>query len=523
VTVTHALSGLGDVASGGYEPPDVSVAAGPGFVVELVNLAERVWTTGGGAPVRVQTRALALVFGSGDDRLTDPRVLYDAATGRFFASVSDVERRAVLLAVSSGADPGGAWAVSSLPAGGCADQPRIGTGDDVVVVAADVFDGCEVDSSRLLGAELWTVNKAELVAGSTTPDIATFGPTGAYTSLTPAQSLSSTATVYVVSVDQRASRVVHLLTVDGVPPASVDVQEVAAPAITPLLRPPPATQPPGGGLPPPIATNDNRVLDAVWENGSLWFTANARCSPPGDPLPRSCGRVAELATATRTVVWQTDLAAAGAHVFYPAVRPDAHGNLVIVAGESGVAVSLRLVVFGRTADGILTPPAVIAASADAYRGDRYGDYFSAARDPSDGAVVWVGGEAGTDGLGRGGWSTDVASVVVTPAGSTPPAVAGLAPPGVRALGTTVRRGATVTLAYRALGDGDVVQAVVTVQNSKKAFVYRTTTPKTALRSRRRYVVKWPAKKARGAFTFCVRTRSITGMQSPRSCAAITVR
>jgi hypothetical protein len=351
----------------------VSVAAGPGFVVELVNLAERVWATGGATPVRAQTRPLALVFGSGDDQLTDPRVLYDSASGRFFASVSDVDRSAMLLAVSSGADPTGTWTVSSLPARGCADQPRIGVADDIVVVAADVFNGCELSNSTLLGAELWTVNKAELLADSTTPDFAIFGPTGIYTGLTPAHSLSSTATAYVVSVDQRASRVVHLLTVDGVPPADVTVQEAAAPAITPLLRPPPASQLAASGLPPPIATNDNRVLDAVWENGSLWFTANARCTPPGDPMIRSCGRVAELATATRTVVWQTDIAAAGAHVFYPAVCPDARGNLVIVAGESGVAMQTRLVVFGRTTDGTLTPPAVIATSADPYRGNRYGD------------------------------------------------------------------------------------------------------------------------------------------------------
>src|SRR5439155_26831368 len=45
-TVTQTLTGLDDIASGGFEPPDVQVAAGPGFVIEMVNLAERTWRTG---------------------------------------------------------------------------------------------------------------------------------------------------------------------------------------------------------------------------------------------------------------------------------------------------------------------------------------------------------------------------------------------------------------------------------------------------------------------------------------------
>ena len=523
VTVTQVLGGLNDVAAGGYEPPDVSVAAGPGFVVELVNLAARVWATGGGAPGLAQTRALADLFGSGADRLTDPRVTYDAASGRFFASVSDVTRAGVLLAVSTSGDPTGSWTVSSFSASGCADQPRLGLADATVVLAADVYDGCEQAGTHLLGAELWTVSKADLVAGSTAPAFATFGPTSTYASLAPAQSLSPTSTDYVVSVDQRASRVVHLLTVDGVPPDAVTVKEVAAPPITPLLRPPPASQPPTTGFRPAIPTNDSRILDSVWENGRLWFSANARCTPAGDSLIRTCARVAELDTSTQTVVWQTDLGLAGAHVFYPAVRPDAAGNLVIVAGESGLEVLPRLVVFGRTIDGTLTAPVVIAESAGTYRGDRYGDYFGAARDPVDGGVIWVGGEAGTDAPPGVGWSTTVAAAVVTQAGGTPPVSADLGPPDVRALATAARAGGSVTLAYRALGDGDAIRAVVSVRNATKALVYRTTTRATALRADRRYTVVWPAKKARGAFTFCVHAVSVSGLRSRESCAAITVR
>ena len=216
----------------------MTVAAGPGFVVEMVNLAESVWRTGSGTPQLVQTRDLAVLFGSNRDRLTDPRVLYDAKSGRWFASISDVDSKDILLAVSTGADPTGTWTVSPFDASACADQPRLGIADDIVVLTADLFDDCDARGARALGSEIWTVNKAQLLAGSTTPAFSAFGPTPEYSSVAPVQSLSPTATEYAVSVDDRVSRVVHLLAIDGVPPLPVTVREIATPAISLLARPP---------------------------------------------------------------------------------------------------------------------------------------------------------------------------------------------------------------------------------------------------------------------------------------------
>src|SRR6185295_6202834 len=129
------------------------------------------------------------------------------------------------------ADPTGLWTVTSFDASGCADQPRLGIADDIVVLTADLFDDCEESGARALGNEIWTVNKAELLAGSTAPDFSLFGPTAEYSSVSPVQSLSPTATEYAVSVDDRVSRVVHLLAIDGVPPLPVTVREIATPVI----------------------------------------------------------------------------------------------------------------------------------------------------------------------------------------------------------------------------------------------------------------------------------------------------
>jgi hypothetical protein len=528
--VTQVTPGLDAASSGGFEPPDVSLAVGPGFVIELVNLAARTWRTdvpgsGAAGPQEVSTQLLGDFFSAGDDRITDPRVIYDASSGRWFASISDVDRSSVLVAVSRASDPTAGWSLTSYAVGGCADQPRLGVADGVVVIAADVFRSCDEGFSPALGAELWIVNKQQLVAGAASPAFTTYGPDRSYESLAPAQSMSSTSTEYVVGVDNPVSRVAHLLSVDGIPPAAVRVQQVAAVPISPLSQPPPAQQPSSGSgrRQPPIETNDDRVLDSVWENGKLWFSANSGCTPVGDTALRSCARVTAIATATRTVDWDTDFSDPGSHLFFPAVRPDASGNLVIVYGQSGAALLPRLVVIGRAPDGGLSTPVVIAQSAGLHQGGRYGDYFGAARDPSHPELVWVAGEYGVDIPGVLGWSTSLAAVQVFSAGVTPPAVSASMLPRVKALAVTGRAGAAIRLAYIALGGGAPLRERVVV-SAKRKVVFTATTKAGRMNNGQSYYVLWhPAKRLRGRFSWCVRAIAADGTQSRQSCSTVTLR
>jgi hypothetical protein len=528
VTVTQAFGGMSQSDAGGFAPPDVQVAAGPGFVVEMVNLAVEVWRTSSGSSVPVSTRALSSLFGSGTHDLTDPRVLYDTAAGRWFASISDLDASAVLLAVSAADDPTGTWRVYSFDAAGsCADQPRLGVADGVVVLAADLFTGCVSHLSRRVGSELWIVSKADLLAGAGSPAFTTFGPTGAYSSLTPVVSLSPTATEYVVSVDSPASSVVHLLAVNGIPPAAVDVHEVATPAIPLLLAPPTAVEPAvGGGSSSDIATDDDRVLDAVWEQGKLWFSANTACTPKGDTRDRACGRIAELSTADGTVAWQTDLGVAGADVFFPAIRPDASGNLVVVYGESSASLLPEVAVTARSPDGTIAPPSVAGRSGAPARssrnGGRWGDYFGAARDPLHPDVVWIAGEAGPPQAGGEDWTTVIASTAVT-MGPAPPAAAPQPPPPLRAMAGTGVAGKPLRLYFVALADGSGIRRQVTVRSGARV-VFRLTSRPAPLHAQRVYGVTWrPSKALVGRFSFCVRSLAKGRGQSTQSCATLRLR
>jgi hypothetical protein len=523
--VTQTLSGLDDVGSGGFEPPDVQVAAGPGYLVEMVNLAARTWRTGAGKALQASTQELGAFFGSGSDRLTDPRIIYDALSGRWFASISDVDARSILVAVSTTSDPTAGWSITSYAASGCADQPRLGLADGTVVLAADMFVSCVEGGSRPIGAALWVINKQELLDGSKQPDYTTYGPDPNFSSFAPVQSLSPTATEYVVSVNAPTSRVVHLFAVDGIPPAAVDFKEIATPSIMRMSRPPLATQPAtaSGRAQQQLDTNDDRVLESVWEKDRLWFSGNTACTPAGDTLIRSCARIVELSTATRTVTSDSDLSQSGSHLFYPAIRPDGSGNLVVVYGQSGSSLQPEVVAVGRMPDGTFTKPVVIAQSASAYVGDRYGDYFGAARDPVNPGLVWVAGQAGTDVPGGAGWATTVASVAITPSGAAPPPVLEASAPAVRAVHATGRAGKPLRLVFRSLEDGVGVRAVLIVR-SKGRIVFHLTTAKASLHAGQVYFVPWrPARKLRGNLPFCVHSISSSGALSVQNCSTVTLR
>src|SRR5947199_10049788 len=84
-------------------PPDVQVAAGPSHVVQMVDVLGRVSTKQG---VEVQTFPLSTFFGvPSTDFISDPKVHFNTASGRWFASIADVTTGSVLLELSAADHP----------------------------------------------------------------------------------------------------------------------------------------------------------------------------------------------------------------------------------------------------------------------------------------------------------------------------------------------------------------------------------------------------------------------------------
>ncbi|MFA5895815.1 MAG: hypothetical protein WC985_02795 [Thermoplasmata archaeon] len=400
--------------SNGWVPPDVQVAAGPDHVVEMVNLLMGVYTKQG---AQLNVTALSSLFNSGGDFISDPKVQYDAASGRWFASVTDVTKGQVLLIVSASSDPTGSWrhfAVPAAPTTQCLDQPILGLGTTSIIVSVNVFSSCTSNTYTYVGAQYWVVSKADLLAGAAVPAVYASVPDVNEGSIHPVQIQASSDAHYMVSTywpgTATTSNTLHLFTVSGTPPGVVTVTVTSLSMRTAAL-PPAASQ---KGTTRTLDSGDIRVADATWAAGRLWLGFDEACLADTN---RACVRLVEIDTFAKTILQDFDLDVAGKDVYYPAFRLDGQGNLAIVVGYSsssdypGIVATGRLV--GDAPNTVQTPKVVVAGTGPEKPQSctstcRYGDYFGAGLDPSDPTVVWLAGEMGTS----SGWGTHIFGVRV---------------------------------------------------------------------------------------------------------------
>ncbi len=180
---------------GGANPPDPQVAVGPSQILEMANHDIEIFSKQG---VSLATLSFRQFFNNSRneyDSLVDPKVLFDAPSARWFASVSDETANNVTIAVSATTDPMGIWKIYTVSAhGDFPDQPIIGISDDKFVMTANDYVGRDY-----VGAQVWVLNKGQLIAGAEKIDFSSFGPMNGLESIHPVQSLSSSTSLYMVS------------------------------------------------------------------------------------------------------------------------------------------------------------------------------------------------------------------------------------------------------------------------------------------------------------------------------------
>jgi hypothetical protein len=411
LAVLAGFEGLGQNLGGMGTPPDVQIAAGPDHLVEMVNFRVGFYSKLG---TLMTSANLSTFFASEGHFVFDPKVLFDAQSGRWFASATDKDLLSVRVAVSFSGSPMGNWTIYDINAGNnVPDQPLIGTSDDKFTVSANDFAR---SNGRFRGVQYWVLNKGQMVAGAPA-DFVSFGPDPNLRSVHPVQSLSPVSTQFMVSNRINGTR---LFTVEGVPPA-VTVSMVSLPIIQAFI-PPGAEQPQTSLL---IDTGDWRVNDAAWFRGRLWLTLNTPCTPPGDTGVRSCVRLTQINTNSTVVAQDFNFGINATYLYYPALSMDNAGNLLVIYGYSSKTEGIypSLAVTGQAVNDspntLLEPVTLRLGSANDTSG-RYGDYFGAGTDPADSTVVWVAGEYHDistggcfrrDGTPTGScWSTYVSSI-----------------------------------------------------------------------------------------------------------------
>jgi hypothetical protein len=176
-----ALDALQNVVATQFElePPDQGLAVDSGVAVEIVNNVTRFFVAGTGAPLGPPI-ANAALFDSGDFNLSDPQVLFDPTTRRWFLTEIMYKGKAVKLAVavSLTANPLGHYFVYQIPASssdvrGCGredcfpDYPKAGYDANALFITADLFKN--VANGHFVESAIFVLSKLQLEAGGPLP------------------------------------------------------------------------------------------------------------------------------------------------------------------------------------------------------------------------------------------------------------------------------------------------------------------------------------------------------------------
>ena len=401
------------------QPPDTQLAAGPTMLAEATNSTLSEWSKSGSL---LDSTDLNVFFHvPAGFAFTDPRILYDAASGRWFLSgfAFDLAHDSKLyVAISDTSDPSAFWTwyLYGTTTGVVTDQPMMGVSLDKVVISFDDY------SSTTIAQQTFVFQKSDLVSGGSVHWVF-YSPDATRFRIVPSQSLSSTNTDWLVYNDadcpsadtcNQGSPTIGVVAINGTPLAADVTWTETDPAISATTAPPEPHQP-GGLL--ADANNDDRFTSAVWQNGMLWVSGTDGCIPNGDSTVRACMRLVAISTGgTPSVAQDIDAGSNGFDLYYPAVTLDNSGDLFIAFSESSPSMYPSALGVDSLA---VTPTTfenaiLIASGQTSYSGSRWGDYSGAAQDPLDPADVWLTAEYQANSLSPGDWGTATARAAIEP-------------------------------------------------------------------------------------------------------------
>ncbi|MEU5066104.1 hypothetical protein AB0G95_18970 [Streptomyces virginiae] len=426
----RTLGNADNAAAARTAPSDTQLAVGPTHIVQFTNRSGRIYDKAG-SPAGA-TFDLGTFFGFPANSGGDPRVHYDAGSGRFFAAYEGLLTGGdeVDVAVSDTSDPRGNWSVyiAAANTGNVQhDRPKVGYTNDKVTLTWNNYD-LTTTPKTFLGEVTAVVNKAELLAGGPAVTITTFGQDNTKGEVAPAVSLSGINDQLAM---EHAGTDMVVTTITGVPGVSPVNQTENTIAIGTAPPPPDAVQPAGGDS--FIETNEDRILSVAWQNNRLWGVFNVSCTPVGDTAAHVCQRYIQISTGgTQALATNLDLGMVGGDIYYGSLALNDEDDLF-----SGFTASSSTMF--PTAVAIAVPggnfPArtfgdFYAAGTEAYAcrcldRPRWGDYSGTARDPSNPKDVWtvqqIGAVANTGSFG-GDWGTAMDRVTLSP-----PTVTGVTP------------------------------------------------------------------------------------------------
>ncbi len=394
-------------------PPDSQVAAGPNYVVVVINSVLEVYDKSGNSVTGAQP--LISFFSSLGlaGEVYDSRLIYDVADARFILTAAEVDlygfrQGNVLVAVSQNSDPTGTWYKYELDfmgrnltntANTFPDFPTLGLSNTALYISTGQFElnsTCvSTDAGLCAFSDTWitTIQLSDLLAGNSTltqttfKNVTTAGGAQAF-AIEPAVTYGAAPAEFLVAADFTSSPTSELnvfsINTTGTP--TLTSQSVTAPS---YQSPPDAAQP---GTTTLIATNDFRILNAVWANNTLWCAQNVADSQGANAVSR--WYALSTTNPSSVSVSQSGEVNGAGDAYFPAISVNNNGDAEMSFTTSSATQYASAAFSGRSASdaaGTMRTFVPFAAGAAKYveaGAPRWGDYSGAMLDP-DGLTIWL--------------------------------------------------------------------------------------------------------------------------------------
>ncbi len=356
------------------EPPDEGLAAGNGYVLNVVNVTGAIYNAHG--VTLAGPFALYALFGeSPTANLSDPRAFYDNSTHTWFANLFEYggnnnTESHIDLAVNTGNPVTGTWTIYRIDTtepqdANCPcfpDYTIFGIDQYNVYLSGNEFS---LSNSVFNGAEVFAISKAQLVAGASSVNFVRFGELSmagapAY-HVQPAISYSSPAAEYFLSSLDPNSTFDNRLGLWAMTNRQSVTTGVGMPVLSSVILsseaygfPVNVPTPPGYNtfLAAPttgIVTPDFDAMQEVeYIHGTLVGALNTSVTIPGDTstrdgiawlqvAPQLYGQVVSSAS---KVKHQGYIAVQGEYLLYPHINQVADGNMVVTFSIGGPSTYL---------------------------------------------------------------------------------------------------------------------------------------------------------------------------------------
>lgn len=312
-------------------PPDVNGCAGLNHLMETINSQFRVNSKTGAT---TSTLSITTFFSAtGGSGYFDPHIVFDPYNNRWtivIAGTLSNGKRGFMLAVSQTSDPTGSWYTYSVDAqttsSNWMDYPTLGFNKDWIVVTGNMFT---ISNNSFSTSKVFVFNKTNVYAGSA-GTVNSFSDNTVFT-LQPCVTYDNTVgTVYMVSDwnnNSGGSGFVKLFTVSG---AAASPTYSAGSTIG-INQPWSATAKtaPQLGTTNKISTNDTRIMNAVYRNGSV-YCAQTVFLPSTTPTRSSVQWWMINPTAnTVTQFGRVDDASATTYYAFPSISVNSNNDVLL--------------------------------------------------------------------------------------------------------------------------------------------------------------------------------------------------